>query len=126
MQRYIYHLTQAKAWEQAQAGGVYRAPSLDDEGFIHASGWEQVLWVANAFYQGLEDVVLLTIDTTLLEAEVRWEAPVHPNDREEEALTLPQDVFPHIYGVINIEAVIRAEVMPRREDGVFYLPPRLA
>ncbi|MGJ3239502.1 MAG: DUF952 domain-containing protein [Anaerolineae bacterium] len=116
----IYHLTSAVEWKLAQQQGYYVTPSLDREGFIHCSTLVQAIPVANAFYQDIDELVMLCIDETLLDAEVKWEAPAHL-----EGHTPPADsdaqLFPHVYGVINLEAVMDCVSVPADEDG-YHLP----
>jgi len=75
---------------------------LNAEGFIHCSTEKQVLRVANAFYHGRNDLVLLKLDEAKLKPEVRWEAPAAlgaaPGISE-------SDLFPHVFGPINLTAV---------------------
>ena len=98
----ILHITSQQEWSDAQAHGEYTAPSLATEGFIHFSKDTQVVNVANAFYRGRTDLVLLVVDETRLRSEVRWEPPAGPkSDDISEA-----DLFPHIYGPINLDAVV--------------------
>lgn len=97
----IYHILSKREWESAQQRGGYAPPSLADEGFIHCSTARQVVHVANAFYRGRTDLVLLQIDENRIKPEVRWEAPAGPA-----ADTVSQtDLFPHIYGPLNLDAV---------------------
>jgi uncharacterized protein (DUF952 family) len=93
----IYHVTQAQAWQQAQNQGFYTAPSLAIEGFIHTSKAEQVEGVLNRYYVGQDDLVLLHIEPSQLEAELKYEMATN------------QELFPHIYGVINLEAIVKVE-----------------
>ena len=97
----IYHITTAAEWAQAQRDGQYTKSTLDrtlaEEGFIHASQAAQVARVANAFYQGVPDLVLLTIDTERVGSPIRYEQ-VPGQD-------LP---YPHIYGPLNVDAVVEA------------------
>ncbi len=113
MSRHIYHLTRSPAWEAAVSHGTpYRRStvdrSLDEEGFIHCSFAEQVQGVADRFYRDLTDVVLLTIDTAKLEAEVRTE-----------------NSYPHIYGPLPIGAVVAVEPVPCGDDGRLLVRPDL-
>jgi len=97
----IYHITTAADWAQAQQDGQYVRSTLDrtlaEEGFIHASQAGQVPLVASAYYQGVPDLVLLTIDTERVGSPIRYEQ-VPGQD-------LP---YPHIYGPLNIDAVVEA------------------
>lgn len=97
----ILHITSKEDWSAAQARGEYTAPSLATEGFIHFSTDKQAIHVANAFYKGRIDLVLLVVDETRLKSEVKWEAPAGPAaDNISEA-----DLFPHVYGPVNLDAV---------------------
>jgi len=97
----ILHITSKQDWSDAQAKGEYTAPSLAIEGFIHFSTDKQAIHVANAFYKGRIDLVLLVVDETRLKSEVKWEAPAGPAaDNISEA-----DLFPHVYGPVNLDAV---------------------
>jgi uncharacterized protein (DUF952 family) len=115
----ILHITSRKEWLAAQAGGEYRAPSLDTEGFIHCSTEKQVLYVANAFYRGQKDLVLLVLDESRLKSTVKWEPPAgSPAPGISEA-----DQFPHVYGAINVDAVASVLDLVPDSDGTFSPPP---
>ena len=102
---FLFHIISQTQWEEAQMTGNYQPPSLQTEGFIHLSTDEQVSFVANQFYQGRTDLVLLKIDPHKLEGEVRWESPSHPQPVKRAQLnTFSQ--FPHLYGKLNLDAVI--------------------
>jgi uncharacterized protein (DUF952 family)/RimJ/RimL family protein N-acetyltransferase len=103
---WIVHLCTSQAWQAAQTVGAYRAESLASEGFIHCSRPGQMLAVANAFYRGQPDLVLLWIDPLLIEAEVRWEQ-------------VGEQVFPHLYGPLNLDAVAAVRPFEVEEDKVF-------
>lgn len=103
--QHIYHITTADAWRQAQQKGVYTAPSLQTEGFIHCSTRAQVLPVANAFYRDVPDLLLLTIAPDSLTASLKWEAPAHPNP-DNTPVDSAADLFPHVYGDIAISAIV--------------------
>jgi uncharacterized protein (DUF952 family) len=97
----ILHITSRAAWKDAQQRGEYIAPSLQSEGFIHCSTEKQVAHVANAFYRGQHDLVLLNIDEAKLKPELKWEAPAGPAAPG----ISDSDSFPHIFGPINVEAI---------------------
>lgn len=116
----ILHITSRPEWNEAQQNGSYRVPSLETEGFIHCSTEKQVLHVANAFYQGRENLVLLVIDETKLTPELKWEPPAG----SPAAGISESDLFPHVFGPINLNAV--ASVLDLEADPVsntFSLPP---
>ena len=115
----IFHITTRTAWQSAQAAGYYRDPSLDEAGFIHASTAPQVAAVANAFYHGQNGLVLLVIDEARLVAELRWEPPAGPPATD----ISESDRFPHIYGRLNLDAVVRVLDLTPDSTGIFTLPP---
>ena len=115
----IFHITSQAEWSQAQARGEYTAPSLVTEGFIHFSTDKQVLSVANAFYRGRKDLVVLKVDEARLKPELKWEPPA--------GLPAPgisdSDKFPHIFGPINLTAVASVLNFPPDPDGNWHSLP---
>jgi glutathione S-transferase len=111
----IYHIAEVSDWQAAQVSGDYRVSTrgrtLADEGFIHASRRDQILGVAEATYADAGPLVLLSIDPARLSSPVR--------DDE----VAPGVVFPHIYGPIELEAVVAVAPLERGSDGRFVLPP---
>jgi uncharacterized protein (DUF952 family) len=94
----IYHVTTKENWDKALAAGFYEAPSLHTEGFIHNSTAVQVQGVLQRYYAGQTNLVLLHIDETKLTAVLKYE--LAPSVNEE---------FPHIFGVINLDAIVKIE-----------------
>ena len=118
--QWLYHIATALDWDQARLDGDYRTStrgrSLSEEGFIHASTAAQVLPVANVVYADEpQDLVLLVLDTSRIEAEIRRE-PVQGW----------ADPFPHIYGPLDVAAVARAVPLERDAAGTFRWPAGLA
>jgi len=102
----IYHLTSREAWSAAQDAGEYEAPSLADEGFIHCSADEaQTLRVAGRLYQGRTGLQVLDVDTARLKSEVRREP------------SRSGEIYPHIYGRISLDAVVRVRDLALDADG---------
>lgn len=92
----IYHIAAQADWDNAQTAGAYTADSLASQGFIHCSTAAQVPGTAARFFAGRRDLLLLTIDPARLAAELRYE--------EGE----PGQLFPHLYGPLNLDAVTEA------------------
>lgn len=99
----IYHITTAADWEAGQTQGRYTVESLSSEGFIHCSKLEQVVATANRHYPGRRGLLLLAIATERVLAEIR-----------EENLSGGSELYPHIYGPINLDAV--SAVLPFEPD----------
>ena len=108
----IYHISSWKAWEEAVKRNGYQSDSLARKGFIHCSLYTQLLRVANTFYRGQKDLVILVIDPTRLTSEMRWEPGTDKQD----------ELFPHVYGPINLDAVSRVLDFKENPEGQFNLP----
>jgi len=114
----IYHITSRSAWTEARQSGEYRAESLESEGFIHCSTGSQVLPVVEKFYRGQRGLLLLKIDPALLSSDLKWEPPSGGTPPP----GVPQgDLFPHIYGPLNLEAVVKAVDLESNPDGHYNL-----
>jgi len=92
----IYHVVAKLNWDIAVKNGFYEADSLAKEGFIHASKEQQVNGVLQRYYKDQSNLLLLHIDESKLIAPLKYE--LAPSVNEE---------FPHIYGRLNLDAVIK-------------------
>jgi len=110
----IFHITKRIEWEEALRAGEYRAVSLNDQGFIHCSTPEQVVGVANFLFAGQRGLVLLGIDVEALDSKVQYEN-----------CEGGEDIFPHIYGSINLNAVVDVVDFNPDQDGRFQLPSEI-
>ena len=115
MSAIILHATARDAWIAAQKLGRYEADSLAGQGFIHCSQADQILRVANLLFKGQKGLVLLVIDPSKLDSQLRWE----PGE------DLPAVLFPHVYGPINLDAVVNVLDFEPGSDGMFSLPVKL-
>jgi uncharacterized protein (DUF952 family) len=98
----IFHITDSATWETSQRQGFHtgstRGVDLAEEGYIHCSTAEQWPGVIERFYAGASDLVLLHIDEQFLTSPLVYEQ-----------LPGAPEPFPHIYGPINLAAVVTAE-----------------
>jgi uncharacterized protein (DUF952 family)/GNAT superfamily N-acetyltransferase len=118
----ILHLLSRDSWVEAQAHGQLIAPSVATEGFAHCSTEHQIVDVANKYYRGSNDMVLLNIDPSILTSQLKFEPPAHLDGSP----ALPHEpMFPHIYGAINLDAVIDVIDFPCGLNGQFFAPPQL-
>jgi len=114
----IYHVTSRQTWQEAQQRGEYRADSLESEGFIHCSTETQILPVTENFYKGQAGLVLLKIDPAFLGSELLWEPPAG-----DPPPGIPKgELFPHIYGPINLDAVVKVYDLETNPDGSYKSP----
>ncbi len=109
----ILHITQRNKWEAAKNIGTYRGDTLDTEGFIHCSTVAQTIGSANKFFTNQKDLVILKIDGDRVQAEIRYEGATVNN------------LYPHIYGELNLDAVVQVIDFGSAEDGLFILPVEL-
>jgi uncharacterized protein (DUF952 family) len=91
----IYHVVTKEKWQQSLKDGFYEADSLATEGFIHASKENQVTGVLERYYHGQADMLLLHIAESKLVPVLRYELATSINEE-----------FPHIFGRLNLDAVI--------------------
>jgi glutathione S-transferase len=98
----IFHITDASTWEVSRQQGYHtgstRGVDLAEEGYIHCSTAAQWPGVIERYYLGAPDLVLLHIDEALLTSPLVYEQ-----------LPGAPEPFPHIYGPINLSAVVTAE-----------------
>jgi uncharacterized protein (DUF952 family) len=107
----IFHITTRNAWDCAAPEGIYLTDAFSVEGFIHCSTRDQVIQVANSRFRGQTGLVLLSIDTDRVTREIVYEN-----------LEGGQQLFPHIYGELNTEAVVQVAEFKPGADGYFTLP----
>jgi uncharacterized protein (DUF952 family) len=107
----VYHILPRPDWQTAEKAGSYRPVSLTHGGFIHFSKVEQVLPVARNFYQDVEDLLLLTIATEKVTGEIRFED-----------LLGEGKLFPHLYGPLDLSAVVAVDEFDKDDSGAFVLP----
>ncbi|MFZ0245080.1 DUF952 domain-containing protein [Candidatus Binatus sp.] len=113
----IVHIVKRSEWAEAVGRGTYAPASLRAEGFIHCSTIAQVIDTANRFYRGQNGLVVLCIDERRLKAELKYEAPAQAYRESAES-----EMFPHLYGELNVDAVARVVELPCEADGSFRLP----
>ncbi len=117
----ILHICPRAAWDAAQSAGEYSAPSLATEGYIHCSTSAQMQRTANKYYAGVRGLALLVIDPAKVAVGVReepsgsWlaENPGVPHEQ------YTGELYPHIYGVINLDSVLRVVAYEPDSEGSF-------
>jgi len=104
----IYHIAERDSWSRAE--DEYLPQSLERDGFIHASAWHQLPGVTESLFAGRRDVVVLEIDSELLQSDVVWEDLYDCGEQ-----------FPHVYGSIPVAAVTSTMAVTWEEGGARYL-----
>jgi carboxyl-terminal processing protease len=109
----ILHIAPRCDWDKAIDYGEYRPESLNTAGYIHCSKPSQIIRVANHLFKGQKGLVLLVIDPRKVKSEIKWEGKEQAN------------LYPHIYGSLNLDAVKSVLDFPPSEDGTFELPEQI-
>ena len=98
----IFHITDGATWGESQIRGQHtgstRGIDLAEEGYIHCSTAEQWRGVVDRFYADDSDLVVLHVDEQLLTSPLVYEQ-----------LSGAPEPFPHVYGPINLDAVVNVE-----------------
>ncbi|MFF2874921.1 DUF952 domain-containing protein [Gottfriedia sp. NPDC057991] len=110
----ILHIIENKDWQNVIKIGEYLPTSLNTDGFIHCSTLEQTLEIANLFFKGVTDVKILCIDEEKTKSKIVYE------DTENFG-----QLFPHLYGPLNLDAVFKVVELNCNENGQFILPDEL-
>ena len=109
--RKIYKICPASAWREAERQGVFRGSPVDvGDGFIHFSTASQVEETARKHFSGQTGLFLIAVDADALGDALRWE-----RSRNDE-------LFPHLYGELDLGAVTGVLSMRARSDGFHELP----
>jgi uncharacterized protein (DUF952 family) len=107
----IYKICSASAWREAERQGVFRG-SADDarDGFIHFSSAPQVAETARKHFFGEPSLVLIEVDADALGVRLRWERSRNG------------ELFPHLYGELDLGAVRAVLNLHVRADGTHDIP----
>ena len=107
----IYKVCSASAWREAERQGVFLG-SADDrrDGFIHFSTASQVAGTVAKHFAGQTGLFLIAIDADALGDELKWEP------------SRGGELFPHLYGELDIGAVIKILDLRARSDGSHDIP----
>jgi uncharacterized protein (DUF952 family) len=102
----IYHITTPINYSKFDVHDYYEADSLKLEGFIHCSTANQLKGTAARYYGNEPEIVLLCIDESKLNAELKFE------------MAKIGEEFPHVFGSINKSAIVALKKI-RQSDGAF-------
>ena len=107
----IFHIAREEDWQSGLMAEQYLPAAFGHDGYIHCSTSDQIIRVANKFFKGQSGLVLLTIDPQRLEAEIIYEN-----------LEGGEELFPHLYGPLNLDAILEVSPFLPEDDGTFSLP----
>ena len=110
----IYKICSKAALADTKARGRFEGSGTDvRDGFIHFSSAEQLEETLAKHFAGQQDLVLLAVDTERLGELLQWEP------------SRGGAVFPHLYGPLDLAAVVWTEPIALGPDGRPRLPPRI-
>ena len=107
----IYKICTAAEWREAERAGVYRGSAADHkDGFIHFSTAGQAAETAAKHFAGQRDLVLVAVDADTLGGKLNWEP------------SRGGALFPHLYGELELKAVLRVDPLPLGDTGQHQFP----
>lgn len=115
MNAVILHCMKKSTWEERKNKEFWGNRNMEADGFIHCSSVEYFWRVAPNFKDIKDEMVLVCIDEDKLNAEVRYEDGDHCGR-----------AYPHVYGLINREAIVKVLPFLRKEDGTYIKNPEFA
>jgi uncharacterized protein (DUF952 family) len=108
----IYKICDATLWREAERAGTFRGSIADRrDGFIHFSTVAQVVETAAKHFARQSDLLLVQVDTAALGDRLKWEP------------SRGGDLFPHLYGDLDVAAVVRISPLPLGPNGAHVFPP---
>ena len=102
----IYHIATRDEWDEQACEAEYAPLTFEQEGFIHCCDLHQLESVANRYFPGRDDLIILHLVPAKLEPETRYEKS-------------GEERFPHVYGPINREAIKNTMEAQCNSDGTF-------
>jgi uncharacterized protein (DUF952 family) len=110
--RTLYKICSATLRREAERAGVFLGSEVDQrDNFIHFSTAAQVAETAAKHFAGQSDLLLISVDAERLGDALKWEP------------SRGGALFPHLYGALTPEAVIRVDLLPLGPDGRHIFPP---
>lgn len=107
----IFKICSRAEWQQAERARRFDGSEADRrDGYIHFSTADQVVVTAAKHFSGQTDLVLVSIDSARLGSSLKWEP------------SRGGALFPHLYGHLDLNAVIGVAPLPLR-DGRHVFPP---
>ncbi|ESW70348.1 DUF952 domain-containing protein [Mesorhizobium sp. C277A] len=111
MSQIIYKIAPEALWREAEKNGRFTGAPIDiADGFIHFSTADQAKETAAKHFAGQMDLLLIAIDGALLGDALNYE------------VSRGGALFPHLYGVLDMSAVLWVRPLPLGADGAHQFP----
>jgi uncharacterized protein (DUF952 family) len=102
----IYKIVPAALWRAAEALAEFDGAPVDlADGYIHFSTAAQLRKTAAKHFAGQRDLLLVAVEAERLGDALKWEP------------SRGGDLFPHLYGKLQLADVLRVDALPVRADG---------
>jgi len=103
----IYKILPAAEWDAALRAGQFQGSAVDHkDGYIHFSTAAQAQRTAELHFAGQAGLMLLEVEADRLGGALKWEP------------SRGGDLFPHLYGPLDVALVEAARAIPPAADGV--------
>jgi uncharacterized protein (DUF952 family) len=111
MSRYTFHFSPAQYFDSLNPEEDYLPPHYAQDGFIHCTdGSANLARTGNRFYKDdPRDFYVLYLDKERIKSPVVYEDP--------------NNIYPHIYGPLNRDAIVDIKPALRAPDGTFLQMP---
>jgi uncharacterized protein (DUF952 family) len=107
----VYKICRADEWQEAERVGAFRGAAIDlSDGYIHFSTGEQVADTAARHFAGMGELVLVAVAAAALGPALKWEP------------SRGGALFPHLYGPLDVKAVLRVDPLPLDASGRHVFP----
>jgi uncharacterized protein (DUF952 family) len=107
----VYKIAPVELWRRAEDSGLFTGAPIDmQDGFIHLSSAAQVKETARLHFAGQRDLLLIAVRATALGERLKWET------------SRGGALFPHLYGSLNLDAVVWTVPLPLQPDGLHLFP----
>lgn len=107
----VYKIVPQEIWQKAEAAGIFGGAAIDlTDGFIHFSTASQARRTAELYFKGVDGLLLVAVDAAAL-----GDALVFEPSRD-------GDLFPHLYGLLPMSAVLWQKPLSMDADGTHQFP----
>lgn len=111
MARTIYKICPQALWREAERAGRFTGAPIDvADGFIHFSTAAQARETAKKHFAGQTDLLLVAVASERLGDALKYE------------VSRGGDLFPHLYGPLDLDAVTSVRALPLGGDGLHDFP----
>jgi uncharacterized protein (DUF952 family) len=107
-QEFIYHIISEEDWKNVSKKESYSPDSLSSEGFIHFSMSDQVNEVVKRYYKEVDDLMLLKVEISKLQSNLKFESVVN------------YGIYPHLYSELKLENVVGVYRIQKNDDGDYF------